>query len=83
MLRYTPKLIALSVLMSVTPVLAGNSAPTQPAAHHSDCPKKQAQARSGWAAQTQKAKGASTIVSDRIPQGSLLDFGFRRSILTP
>ena len=42
------------------------------------------QARAGWAGQAQKTKGAASItLLDRVPQGSLLDFGFRRSILTP
>jgi hypothetical protein len=81
--RHTLKLIALAALISVAPALAGNATNSQVAAHHSDCPKKQAQARAGWAAQPQKAKGASIILSDRVPEGSLLDFGFRRGILTP
>ena len=81
--RHTLKLIALTALLSVAPALAGNATTSQTAMHRSDCPKKQAQGRAGWAARPQKAKGASIIVSDRVPEGSLLDFGFRRSILTP
>ena len=81
--RHTLKLIAIAALISVAPALAGNSMTSQAVARHSDCPKKQAQARAGGAAQPQKAKGASIILSDRVPEGSLLDFGFRRAILTP
>jgi len=82
--RHTLKLIALASLISVTPALAGNSMASHAAPHRSDCPKKQAQARAGWAGQAQKTKGAASItLLDRVPQGSLLDFGFRRSILTP
>lgn len=83
MSRHTLKLIAVAALFSIAPALAGNSATSQAAPHHSDCPKKQAQARAGWTAQAPKKAAASVILSDRVPEGSLLDFGFRRTILTP
>lgn len=84
MSRHTLKLIALAALISVTPALAGNSTMSQAAPHRSCCPKKHAQLHAGGAAEAQKAKGAASInLADRVPQGSLLDFGFRRSILTP
>ena len=83
MSRHTLKLIAVAALFSVAPALAGNSATSQAAPHRSDCPKKQAQVRAA-AAQSQRMKGAASMsLSDRVPEGSLLDFGFRRAILTP
>ena len=81
--RHTLKLIALAALISVAPALAGNSTTSQAAQHRPDCPKKVAQARAA-AAQAQRTKGAGSMtLSDRVPEGSFLDFGFRRAILTP
>jgi hypothetical protein len=70
------------MLFSVTPALADQASATKPVARHC-CPKKHAQAAAA-SGQVQQVKGATTItLPDRVPAGSLLDFGFRRGIFTP
>ena len=82
--RHTLKLIALAAVISVAPALAGQSTTTQAAARHWDCPKKHAQAAaSAGNAQPAKTKGVTITLSDRVPEGSMFDFGFRRGISTP
>ena len=75
------KFIALAAVFSLAPALASAASAGKPAQRHC-CPKKHAQAAAGGAGQAQ-AKGATTITLDRIPEGSLLDLGFRRGIFTP
>jgi len=76
------KFIALAAVFSLAPALASAASVGKHAQRHC-CPKKHAQAAAGGAGQAQ-AKGATTItLPDRIPDGSLLDLGFRRGIFTP
>ena len=79
---HTLKLIALAVVFSVTPALAGQAATGKSPTRHC-CPKKHAQAAADAAGQAQ-ARGATTInLSDRVAGGSVLDFGGHRGIFTP
>ena len=75
------KFIALAAVFSLAPALASAASAGKPAHRHC-CPQKHAHAAAGGAGQIQ-AKGATTITLDRIPDGSLLDFSFRRGIFTP
>ena len=81
--RHTLKLIALAALFSVAPALAGNAGASGTSRHC--CPKKHAHAAPAAASGgAQQAKGATTItLPDRVPDGSLLDFGWRRGLFTP
>ena len=82
MSRHTLKLIALAAIFSVAPALAGNAAATGSSRHC--CPKKQAQAAAAAAGHAQQAKAETTItLSDRVPDGSLLDLGWRHTFFTP
>lgn len=81
--RHLLKLVALAAVFSVGPAVAGQIQAAKPASHHWDCPKKRAQAAAALRT-TQQAKGGSTItLSDRVPDGSIFDLGWRHGIFTP
>jgi len=81
--RHLLKLVALAAVFSVGPAVAGQIQAAKPAAHRWDCAKKRAQAAA--AVRTpQQARGGSTItLSDRVPDGSIFDLGWRHGIFTP
>lgn len=81
--RHMLKLLALGLVFSVAPAAAGRL-PAMKAAHHHDCPHKHAQTSAMAVAVPQQAKGPTTItLPDRVPDGSLLDLGWRRGFFTP
>jgi hypothetical protein len=81
--RLALKLVALGAVFVVAPVLAGNAGATGSSRHC--CPKKHAQAAAAPAAgHAQQAKAATTItLPDRVPDGSILDLGWRHGFFTP
>jgi hypothetical protein len=83
MARLALKLIALGAVFALAPVLAGNAAATGSSRHC--CPKKHPQGAVAPAAgHAQQAKGATTItLPDRVPDGSILDLGWRHGFFTP
>ena len=83
MSRHTLKLIALAAIFSVAPALGGNASATGSSRHC--CPKKHAQAAAAAASgHAQQASAATTItLSDRIPEGSLLNLGGHHTFFTP
>jgi hypothetical protein len=83
--RHLLKLVALAAVFSVGPAVASQVEAAKAAPHHWDCPKKRAQAAAAAALRTpQQAKGGSTItLSDRVPDGSIFDLGWRHGIFTP
>jgi hypothetical protein len=81
--RHTLKLIALAAVFSVAPAIAGQAGTTKSATRHC-CPKKHAKPAAAVSGQAQHAKGATTItLPDRVPDGSILDLGWRHGIFTP
>ncbi|MGN6850688.1 MAG: hypothetical protein ACTHJK_14630 [Sphingomicrobium sp.] len=78
--RHTLKLIALVMVFSIPPALAGQAVSNAPTRHW-DCAKRHAAAA---ASQEQQPKGATVMtLSDRVPLGgSLFDLG-RRELIAP